>query len=657
MSEGARVQPEFLVRDDGAVFLDLAAVRAQLEALDDEGRVAYRDGNASAVAQIGAERVLVVAGPGSGKSYLFLSRIEHWMQGLGNRRIYVSTFVRKLVVDLRGDVQRRLTDEQQRQVDVSTLHTLARSLLERAGGTYDLKLTRHVRIVDGFWAPVLWDDVLTFHPDLEGDSPGLGQLEDQLYDESVLVDDPWPAVWSTYRLLTKYFNAVGFAHLIHLAGTAVQEQPELVDHSFWVIDEYQDFNTSEDRLIGELTRVSDGVLLAGDDEQALYQTLKGSSPDIIIGHYSDMSFAKAMLPFCSRCSYHICNAASAFMAHHRGAGAIDKIYLPLRVEPDARRVQVIGAATPVGVIDYIRTFLADNDTEYQSYLERRAAGQDSDPFLLILSPTGGMTRAKNTGADADLQALVDEHAGDADTRSSDYLRVATYFAGVSDGGNFAVRRVLHFEDLTTDEIHGLIVESMKRGVDLQTIVAESHPAIVERMRAVYELVRAFGTDPDSIAQQLVDLLGLADAVRLRDELRARPLDAGEVEREDEEAVETAGEIAPVAKMSMVGSKGLSAHHVMIVGCDDVNMQPVSPLAFFVALTRARLTLHVLPSRGNGGSDRPHQFVLDLPENSCDYGSYRKADGHVEELDSRTALLAKFSSWERGQAYGRSRDRR
>ncbi|MHB8576828.1 MAG: hypothetical protein ACYDCQ_16025 [Dehalococcoidia bacterium] len=62
---------------------------------------------------------------------------------------------------------------------------------------------------------------------------------------------------------------------------------------------------------------AEGVMLAGDDEQALYQRLKVSLPEIITSYYDDPGVANAMLPYCSRCCYHVTLVASHFVSRHR----------------------------------------------------------------------------------------------------------------------------------------------------------------------------------------------------------------------------------------------------------------------------------------------------------------------------------------------------
>src|SRR5262249_13723659 len=122
--------PRHLINEDGTPFdaAELNAVRAELDVLPQHDREQYRNGNASSIAGHPAPRMLIVSGPGTGKSHLFLNRIKYWLQQEPEARILVSSFVRKLVADLQSDINNdaALTAGQKRQTTVSTLHKIAR---------------------------------------------------------------------------------------------------------------------------------------------------------------------------------------------------------------------------------------------------------------------------------------------------------------------------------------------------------------------------------------------------------------------------------------------------------------------------------------------------------------------------------------------------
>jgi hypothetical protein len=629
---------QVLLNTDGLVFGDLAKVSPILEQLTNEARVEYRDVNATAIASSTAKKLLVVAGPGTGKSYLFLSRIEYWVALGGSSRIRVASFVRKLVTDLRTAISTGIAKEQQNRIQVTTLHTLARSVIERSGGTSGLHLGPHIRVIDSKWAWVVWGDVLEFQPELRNDYQ-LADLQRQFRTEEYQDSGEWHALRATYNDLCSFFNAVGFEYLIVLARDAVEEQSDLVDAEFWIVDEYQDFNRSEDHLVKSLTSQALGVVLAGDDDQALYQALKDSHPEIMAGYYADESYANALLPFCSRSSYYICMAAAAFIAKHRARGSILKIYLPLKVDESASRIQVVATAFPDTAVEYVRKFLADNREELSDYLEHRVADHESDPFLLILTPGAGrwLTRCGY----GDLQRVIGAFATGPLSPSEDYIGVVVYArAGWNESDNFAIRKVLHLEGTPTGEVHVLITQAMKRGSPLVVLVDETLPEVADRFRKVAAAVDKYADDVEHLVSELVQLVYIVDPNALTEELKRNPIKKSTHIDEQEEPVETAGLLPPVVQMTIVGSKGLSARHVIVLGCDDVNMK-VTELAFFVALTRARKSLHLVVACHSGGAKQAHQFLFDLPANCCEYVAFTKTNWYVRSLDGQRGLQKYF----------------
>jgi superfamily I DNA/RNA helicase len=661
MNENNQLGLPYLLNEDGRPFEDLDEVSHALDTLLNNERKAYRDANAQAIAEADAPLLLIVAGPGAGKSHLFISRIEHWLSRGDSKPIYVATFVRKLINDLRADIDKRLSEQDRTLVSASTLHTLARSLLERSGGAAECQFREHIRIIDGYWAPIVWDDVLAFHPDLKKGEHGIKRLEEQFHIEELHASEDWEALRETYRNLCRFYNAIGFSYSIKLALDAVVEDPVLVEHSRWIIDEYQDFNPSEDHLLQVLMEGSDSVVTAGDDEQALYQTLKASDPAIIVGHYGDESYAKAMLPFCTRCSYYICRAASAFMAAHRGQDAIQKIYLPLEIDEAAERVHVIATAAPSGAVDYVSRFLEQRKDEYANYLERREAGEDTDPFLLVLSVSGGLTLTRKSDEDRELEALVRAYAERPARRSVAYSKLVAYAtAGWYPGDNFALRKTLHYEGVSVSDVHELLEEAITNGRLLSEVVQGKLPDVLDRAQRASALLDAASDEEPVNVSELVDLLDLTEGESvLAKELIEYPIKKAHArEDEDDEATESVAAVDSVALMTITGSKGLSAHHVIVLGCDDINMSYLNsnPLPFFVALTRARRSLHLITATKANGAKEPHPFVLELPEKCCDYGVYKKGTHEVEPLATRADLCDRVATWAWQQKGGRARRR-
>ena len=82
-----------------------------------------------------------------------------------------------------------------------------------------------------------------------------------------------------------------------------KDKNNIPDFTQVLVDEFQDFNTLEVSLIDLLAEKSP-VLLAGDDDQALYESLKNANPKHIRQRHSetDSGYTPFCLPYCSRCT-------------------------------------------------------------------------------------------------------------------------------------------------------------------------------------------------------------------------------------------------------------------------------------------------------------------------------------------------------------------
>ncbi|MBU1674518.1 UvrD-helicase domain-containing protein, partial [bacterium] len=186
-----------------------------------------------------AQKRIVVAGPGTGKTYLFKTILRDHPNSL------TLSFVNALVTDL--------CEELFGLSDVKTLHGFARSVLSKA-------ISRSVDIYPKLPAIVRADSRVL--RDVDIDFTPL--FECRIDDEENL---------AFYKSRRQLYGRYGFTDIIYAVVLYFEEDKNRVpDFSQIVVDEFQDFNPLEVSLIDLLADRSP-VLLAGDDDQALYETL------------------------------------------------------------------------------------------------------------------------------------------------------------------------------------------------------------------------------------------------------------------------------------------------------------------------------------------------------------------------------------------------
>ena len=140
-----------------------------------------------------------------------------------------------------------------------------------------------------------------------------------------------------------------------------------------------------------------------------------------------------------------------------------------------------------------------------------------------------------------------------------------------------------------------------------------------RCRLVLKILEDEAKGADEKAQALAELITAEDVDRLATDLAEHPIgEGGTLPKDDEEEVFTPKSLSTVEILSMAGSKGLSAEHVIVVGCDQLNMRHASVQLFFVAMTRARKSLHLITSLKAKGATKMHRFIGNLPEQHCQY---------------------------------------
>jgi len=482
-----------LINPDGAPFSaeDLDALAVEFNVLNDDRRKEFRNRNATAIASHNAPAILVVAGPGTGKSTLFKQRIEHWFKQNPAANILALSFVRKLVADLNADIKGdvSLSDKQRSQVDVFTLHKYARSVVEKNGGTREWTFSPHIRIIVEPWKEIVWADVLLFSGRDKNESYSWKTFEKQVFEVEFDQSADWKTLKKSYFELCKFYNAAGFSDLIIRATDALAETPKLNEHQFFIIDEYQDFNTAEEKLLEQITGETKGKLIVGDDDQVLYETLKSGKASLIRAIYADRAVANAMLPFCGRCDFHITCAADHFIKQRPDPGSIKKIYLSLTKAGASQKVQVVACATPVTAVDYIRKFVDDQKNEIEKRQKELASGEAKDAYLLILSPSKAVNFYRAKGAKEVLLDTIKPYSEGAREYSNEYYMVLNYYALAKfRTNNFTFRKVLHHEGINPESVAPLLQACIKRKIPFSSLSHDTIKTVLNKAYAVRDIL-------------------------------------------------------------------------------------------------------------------------------------------------------------------------
>lgn len=246
--------------------------------------------------------VLVIAGPGSGKTLVVVVRtLNLLLQGLAEpSEILLCTFTEKSAFELRDRLslaaQRLGYQGDLRNIVVGTIHSIANEFLLRyrhytsLGNNYEVldDLTQLLFIYDHFEAiiGVKEDDHYLTHwttrwTAVKGVRDYFNKITEELVDPERLQASADPFVSALGRAYAAYCNLlfetnrIDFAHQQKLfldliehpeVGRVIREQIRYV-----MVDEYQDSNYIQEQLYLRLVGENGNICVVGDEDQALYR--------------------------------------------------------------------------------------------------------------------------------------------------------------------------------------------------------------------------------------------------------------------------------------------------------------------------------------------------------------------------------------------------
>jgi DNA helicase-2/ATP-dependent DNA helicase PcrA len=278
--------------------------------------------------------MLVLAGPGSGKTRVLAMRVARLVEADPDASVLALTFTNKAAAEMRERVD-SLLGRRAGRAHLCTFHAFAAELLRQHGS--------HVGVHPDFTLLTLEEDrIVLLEPvvrDLEQqgeivptDRPSLLRLLDHLFRESHdgapdapgLATAPiWvPSVFAGYCAALLKNNRQDFGSLIYLACRLLREKPGVarvvrLSWSHVCIDEFQDTNKAQYELLKLLVPPRrPNLFVVGDDDQIMYQW-NGASPERLQALREDYDMELVQLPKSHRCPGEIIELANRLIAHNK----------------------------------------------------------------------------------------------------------------------------------------------------------------------------------------------------------------------------------------------------------------------------------------------------------------------------------------------------
>ena len=616
--------------------------------------------------------LLVFAGAGSGKTRTIIYRIANLLaSGVAPYRILAVTFTNKAAGEMKSRLSELAGAEVTRDLWVGTFHSVCAKLLRRYSEEIGLKrnfviyddsdqkavLTRIVRelnLSDQEYPPKLMSSLIS-REKREGRGPSEVK-GDAGFNDSL------PEIYARYQKALLLSNAVDFDDLLFLMAL-IAENPkspggeELRNRFLHVlVDEFQDTNLIQYRLIRALSARRRNLCVVGDDDQSIYRW-RGADVRLIRSFRRDFSDAVVI----------------KLEQNYRSTGNIVRAALGVIEAADVREPKKLWTDQPAG--EKVKVRLVRDEREEASFVVRTiqsemARGVSADQMAVFYRVhaqsrtleeafraanqpykiVGGMKffdRAEVKDLLSYLR-LIDNPMSD-----TDLVRVInTPARGI---GNKTVEHLLNAASESSMSAYDAI-DHVARDAELGSAGRKkiaAFKALLEGLRA-----EAKGLSPHALAGRVLEVTGYRDLL-IKDDTAESDARLGNLEEmvgsiadyerelgSEEEATlsgylervslvnatDALDGLATVSLMTVHSAKGLEFRSVFITGMEE-EIFPYSRVSHeepeevdeerrlaYVAITRARERLYILHAGmrtlfGKTRYSSPSRFLRDLPDDT------------------------------------------
>jgi len=280
--------------------------------------------------------LLILAGAGSGKTRVITCRIAHLIRerNVNPSNILAVTFTNKAANEMRERVE-RMIDVPLNRLWISTFHSACVRILRQHADRLGYKRsfviydeTDRSSLIKACMADLRIDGE-QYQP--RAISARISALKNNLINEEQFAktsgifgfEEAVGRTYSLYQEKLKESNGLDFDDLLMLTVKLFEQQPDVLAYyqgmfHHILIDEYQDTNHAQYRLVRLLTAHRKNLCVVGDDDQSIYR-FRGADISNILNFEKDYPAAKVIkLEQNYRSTQNILGAAGAVVARNLG---------------------------------------------------------------------------------------------------------------------------------------------------------------------------------------------------------------------------------------------------------------------------------------------------------------------------------------------------
>ena len=230
--------------------------------------------------------VLVLAGPGSGKTRVLTHRIAYLISHLGVRpyNILAVTFTNKAAKEMRSRVE-NLLGQTSRGLSMGTFHGICARILRREAANLPFD-QNYVIFDDDDQRSLVRQAIREFDLDDKRYRPHTIHNKISRAKNELLGPDEFPInsyldevvqrIYVRYQQLLLNSNALDFDDLLMVTVKLLENNPEIQQqyarrYEHILVDEFQDTNQAQYRLLQYLSAFHNNIFVVGDGDQSIYR--------------------------------------------------------------------------------------------------------------------------------------------------------------------------------------------------------------------------------------------------------------------------------------------------------------------------------------------------------------------------------------------------
>lgn len=604
---------------------------------------------------------LVLAGPGSGKTRVLTSRIARILQESPNQsfRILALTFTNKAADEMTSRVGLLCPNTEER-LFIGTFHAFCTNILRQHGSHIGIQTNFTIYSLDEDRRQVLRDALKR-----EPATTPVGHDENQILKtidglmsrfatpettprlfRDQVQGERYARAYALYEEELRRLNALDFNSLLLQTHRLITTYPAVAaryrrSYPYWMIDEFQDTNTAQYRIIKELAGTDfKNVFVVADDDQIIYEW-NGASYKQLERFRQEFSPELIQLPTNYRCPPSIVAAANQLVTHN------------ITRTPQKAPLLAGRTTTQLPATEHIRVFTYATDVEEATGIAAiiQQAGNDAWGRTIVLARTRALLdKLLPQLKELDVPAVIAQRRDHFLTPQFQWLQATLHqVIRPLDKRNF--RLVVDTYNEMTGALHtaeDLVGEAEQTSVDYLGVWATTLTQATEILhRTTGEFVAELRRRPDQhasfadyFARQFREIAkeegheDLAEDCAAWQELKsniAHTIDASAgldqyLQQLDLRSKEPSPPAGSVRLMTIHAAKGTEADHVYVIGMAEDNIPSFQSIKkgnsspemeeerrnCFVAITRTKEQLTLSTARTyRGWAKQPSRFLAEM----------------------------------------------